>query len=80
MSIKDVQEILSLRGNPKTFILKYKRFKADKTENRNHKSNFTYEYLHFVKCDKNIDEIEKKQFPIIEISSEMLNNQTKSTD
>ena len=53
MTIKDVQDILSLRGEPKTFILKYKRFKADKTENRNHKSDFTYEYLHFVKCDGN---------------------------
>ena len=80
MTIKDVQEILSLRGEPKTFILKYKRFKADKTENRNHKSNFTYEYLHFVKCDENRDEIINKEFPIIEIDSNMLNNQTKLTD
>ena len=54
-----------LRGEPKTFILKYKRFKADKTENRNHKSDSTYEYLHFVKCDKNKAEIRNKEFPII---------------
>ena len=80
MSIKDVQEILSLRGEPKTFILKYKRFKADKTENRNHKSDSTYEYLHFVKCDENRDEIRNKEFPIIEIDSNMLNNQTKLND
>jgi adenine-specific DNA-methyltransferase len=80
MTIKDVQEILSLRGEPKTFILKYKRFKADKTENRNHKSDCTYEYLHFVKCDENNEEIKKKEFPIIEIDSLTLNNQTKLID
>ena len=80
MSIRDVQEILSLRGNPKTFILKYKRFKADKTENRNHKANSTYEYLHFVKCDWNKNDVETSEFPIIEIDKEMLNNKTKLID
>ena len=80
MSIKDVQEILSLRGNPKTFILKYKRFKADKTENRNHKSDFTYEYLHFVKCDWNNEVIRETEFPIIEIDADIINNQTKLID
>jgi hypothetical protein len=80
MTIKDVQEILSLRGEPKTFILKYKRFKADKTENRNHKSDCTYEYLHFVKCDENNEEIKNKEFPIIEIDSLTLNNQKRLTD
>jgi len=25
---------------------RYQRFKADKTENRNHKANHTFEYLH----------------------------------
>jgi len=74
MTIKDVQEILSLRGNPKTFTLKYKRFKADKTENRNHKSNFTYEYLHFVKCEFNKNEVQKTEFPIIEITEEQIKN------
>lgn len=77
MTIKEVQEILSLRGEPKTFILKYKRFKADKTENRNHKSDFTYEYLHFVKCNENRDEIKNKNFSIVEIDSNILNNLTK---
>jgi adenine-specific DNA-methyltransferase len=77
MSIKDVQEILSLRGNPKTFILKYKRFKADKTENRNHKADSTYEYLHLVKCDWNKDTVTGKEFPIIEIDNDIINNQTK---
>lgn len=80
MTIKDVQEILSLRGEPKTFILKYKRFKADKTENRNHKSDYTYEYLHFVKCDENNEEIKNKEFPIIEIDSLTINKQKKLTD
>jgi adenine-specific DNA-methyltransferase len=80
MSIKDVQEILSLRGNPQTFILKYKRFKADKTENRNHKADSTYEYLHLVKCDWNKDTVTTSQFPIIEIDDDMINNQTNLSD
>jgi adenine-specific DNA-methyltransferase len=29
----------------------YQRFKADKTANRNHKANKTYEYLHILKKD-----------------------------
>ena len=76
MSIKDVQEVLSLRGNPKTFILKYKRFKADKTENRNHKTDSTYEYLHLVKCDWNKDTVTVDEFPIIEIDNDIINNKT----
>jgi len=52
MSMKEVQEILALRGTPKTFFYAYKRFKADKTENRNHKAEATTEYLHFVRCEK----------------------------
>lgn len=80
MSIKDVQEILSLRGKPKTYILKYKRFKADKTENRNHKADSTYEYLHFVKCEWNKHNVEINDFPIIEIDGDMINNQTKLVD
>ena len=80
MSIKDVQEILSLRGKPKTYILKYKRFKADKTENRNHKADSTYEYLHFVKCEWNKNNVEINDFPIIEIDDDMMNNQTKLVD
>ncbi|MFH1607204.1 MAG: DNA adenine methylase [Nanoarchaeota archaeon] len=80
MSIKDVQEIMSLRGKPKTFILRYKRFKADKTENRNHKADSTYEYLHFVKCDWNREYADESECQIIEIDKEMLNNQTKLSD
>jgi len=52
MSLKEVQEILALRGRPKTFLFAHRRFKADKTENRNHKADATTEYLHFVKCEK----------------------------
>ena len=52
MSLKELQEILALRGTPKTFVHAYKRFKADKTENRNHKAESTTEYLHFVRCEK----------------------------
>ncbi len=74
MSIEDVQKILSLRGNPKTYILKYRRFKADKTENRNHSADSTYEYLHFVKCEFNKNEAQKIEFPIIEITSEQIKN------
>lgn len=29
----------------------YQRFKVDKTENRNHKANMTYEYLHILEKD-----------------------------
>jgi adenine-specific DNA-methyltransferase len=29
----------------------YQRFKADKTENRNHKANTTFEYLHILEKD-----------------------------
>ena len=29
----------------------YQRFKADKTENRNHKADLTYEYLHILQKD-----------------------------
>ncbi len=70
MSINDVQQILSLRGRPKTFKLRYKRFKSDKTEKRNHKSDFTYEYLHFVKCEWNKEIPSGEEFPIIEITED----------
>lgn len=78
MSLKEVQEILSLRGKPRTYICKYKRFKADKTENRNHKANSTYEYLHFVKCE-DVSTIKKVQVEnpiIIEVDNLALNRQT----
>ena len=68
MSIEDIQEILSLRGIPKTYKLEYNRFKADKTENRNHKTNKTYEFLHIVKCETTRNTPLKEEFPIIELT------------
>ena len=51
MSLDDIKEIMSLRGKYGYFTKKYNRFKADKTENRNHKADKTIEYLHYVVCD-----------------------------
>jgi len=50
MSLKDIEEVMSLRGEYGYFTKDYNRFKADKTENRNHKADKTVEYLHYVKC------------------------------
>lgn len=50
MSLEDIEEIMKLRGKYKCFTKEYGRFKADKTENRNHKANKTVEYLHSVVC------------------------------
>ncbi len=50
MSLDDIKEIMSLRGKYGFFTKDYNRFKADKTENRNHKANRTIEYLHYVVC------------------------------
>jgi len=74
MSIKDVQEILSIKGIPKTFTYQYKRFKADKTENRNHKASSTFEYLHFVKCEPDKSNIKIETENIIEIKIFYLKN------
>ncbi len=52
MTPEDVKEIMSLRGKYGFFTQEYGRFKADKTENRNHKANKTIEYLHYVECVK----------------------------
>lgn len=78
MSISDVQKILSLRGTPKTYILKYRRFKSDKTENRNHKFDSTYEYLHIVKCEHSLDKAKDTIFPIIEITPEQIKDSSNS--
>ncbi len=51
MSLNDIKEIMSLRGKYGYFTKEYNRFKADKTENRNHKANKTVEYLHYVVCE-----------------------------
>lgn len=50
MSLDDIKEVMSLRGKYGYFTKDYNRFKADKTENRNHKANKTIEYLHYVVC------------------------------
>ncbi len=48
MSKETVKEILSNFGKYRLKTIKYKRFKADKTENRNHKATHTSEYLHIL--------------------------------
>ncbi|MDR0822324.1 MAG: DNA adenine methylase [Endomicrobium sp.] len=52
MSISDIKKIMNKYGKYDMFKQKYQRFKADKTENRNHKSDHTFEYLHIL--EKNI--------------------------
>jgi len=51
MTLKDIQEIMSLRGKYGNFTKEYNRFKADKSENRNYTASKTVEYLHYVVCD-----------------------------
>ncbi len=46
MSVDDVKEVMSRYGKYNLFSTQYQRFKADKTENRNHKATETEEYLH----------------------------------
>jgi adenine-specific DNA-methyltransferase len=48
MSHEDIKEIMSEVWEYGVFKKEYKRFKADKTENRNHKKNSVTEYLHYV--------------------------------
>lgn len=48
MSLEDIKEIMSERGEYGIFKKEYRRFKADKTENRNHKKDCVTEYLHYV--------------------------------
>lgn len=49
MSTDDIKEIMSHRGTYGVLTQEYKRFKADKTESRNHKKDSVIEYLHYVK-------------------------------
>ncbi|MBQ6270009.1 MAG: DNA adenine methylase [Bacteroidetes bacterium] len=46
MSFKTIKEIMSKYGQYKQFSQEYRRFKADKDENRNNGANSTTEYLH----------------------------------
>ena len=49
MTLNEIKIIMSKRWEYWFIPLEYKRFKADKTENRNHKKEKTIEYLHYVK-------------------------------
>ncbi len=46
MSLDTIKSIMSKYGEYSVYTTEYKRFKADKDENRNHKANSTLEYLH----------------------------------
>jgi adenine-specific DNA-methyltransferase len=48
MSLDDIKEIMSLRGDYGYFSREYNRFKAD--SNRECKAIGTNEYLHYVRC------------------------------
>ena len=48
MSLEDIKEIMSWRGEYGFFTKKYNRFKADRDENREYKKDYVYEYLHYV--------------------------------
>ena len=50
LSLKEIEDILSKKGEYGLFIKKYQRYKSDKDEARNHKEVETFEYLHYVKC------------------------------
>lgn len=49
MTLDEIKEIMSKRWEYWVLKQKYRRFKADKTESRNHKKDMVIEYLHFVK-------------------------------
>lgn len=48
MSVEQVREIFERYGKYDLVQTEYQRFKADKTENRNHKADSTFEYLHIL--------------------------------
>ena len=48
MTEDDVKNVMSAYGNYSLKTIDYQRFKADKTENRNHKATSTVEYLHIL--------------------------------
>jgi adenine-specific DNA-methyltransferase len=48
MSLRQVKEIISKFGHYDLIKQPYQRFKADKTENRNHKASSTTEFLHIL--------------------------------
>ena len=46
MSLETIKKIMEKYGEYQCFTTDYKRFRADKEENRNHKKSSTIEYLH----------------------------------
>ena len=46
MSLETIKKIMEKYGKYQCFTTDYKRFRADKEENRNHKKSLTVEYLH----------------------------------
>ena len=48
ISEEEVRNAMKQFGNYSLTTTKYKRFKADKTENRNHKATETVEFLHIL--------------------------------
>jgi len=48
MTQKEVQQVMERFGKYSLETKKYQRFKADKTENRNHKASETFEFLHIL--------------------------------
>jgi adenine-specific DNA-methyltransferase len=52
MSSDIIKNIMQKYGKYDLTTTNYQRFKADKTQNRNHKANTTTEYLHIL--EKNI--------------------------
>jgi len=49
MTLDEIRAIMSRRGEYGVFEKSYSRFKADKTESRNHKKDSVTEYLHWVR-------------------------------
>ena len=48
MTENEVSTIMTTYGKYSLKTINYQRFKADKTENRNHKATETVEYLHIL--------------------------------
>ena len=51
MSIEEIKKIMSKYGDYQLVTKKYKRFRADKEENRNHKADSTEEFIHILVKD-----------------------------
>jgi len=49
MSLETIEKIMSKYGEYSVYTKEYRRFKADREENRNHKASSTIEYLHCIK-------------------------------